>query len=165
MMHQHMIQPQMNQQYYIAPPENVQYSQASSDSSHVMPEGSSVSSSEVAQLSQQSQQSQPGSSQATSQVDDERMAAEWQRQVNDEKRTQELKQTAPARPEVELVVKTVDPKPAVRHTRSSRSREPSPVKDSDVPVESPSKRRKPDEAGSARPVRGSQKGRGPNAKA
>ena len=164
MMYQHMTQPQMSQQYCIAP-ENTQYSQAISDSSHIMPGGSSVSSSEVAQLSQQSQQSQPDDSQAGSQVDDERMAAEWQQQVNDEKRNQDPKRNSPSKPEIELVVKTVDPKPAVRTTRASRSREVSPAKDSDVPVESPTKRRKADDAGSARPVRGSQKSRGPNAKA
>ena len=163
MMHQHMTQPQMSQQYYIAP-EHVQYSQAGSDSSHIMPGGSSVSSSEVAQLSQQSQQSQPDNSQADSQVDDERMAAEWQQQVNDEKRNQDPKRNSPSKPEIELVVKTVDPKPAVRTTRASRSREASPAKGSDVSVESPSKRRKADDAAAARPVRGAQKSRGPNAK-
>ena len=124
-----------------------------------------MSSSEVAQLSQQSQQSQPDDSQTGSQVDNERMAAEWQQQVNDEKRNQDPKRNSPSKPEIELVVKTVDPKPAVRTTRARRSREASPAKGSDVSVESPSKRRKADDAAAARPVRGSQKNRGPNAKA
>ena len=125
-----------------------------------MSEGFSVPTSQMSQLSQQSQLD---GSQATFQADDEGVAAEWQQRVNDEKRTQDLGQAATDKPEVELVVKTVDPKPAVR--RSSRSREPSPVKDSDVPLESPSKKRKPDEAVSTRPVRGTQKGRGSNARA
>ena len=117
--------------------------------------------SEVAQLSQQSQLS---SSQTNSQADDERIAAEWQQQVNDEKRKQDPKQT-PAKPEVELLVKAVEPKPAMRMTRSSQSRETSPMKDSGVSVESPLKKRRSDEATAARPARGAQKGRGSNARA
>ena len=117
------------------------------------------------QMSQLGQQSQSDDSRTASQASDDRVAAEWQQRINDEKRTQDLSQAVPDKPEVELVVKTVDPKPAVRQTRSkSRSREPSPVKDSDVLGESPSKKRRSDEPTSTRPVRGGQKGRGSNAR-
>ena len=117
------------------------------------------------QMSQLSQQSQSDDSQTASQANDDRVAAEWQQRINDEKRTQDLSQAIPDKPEVELVVTTVDPKPAVRNTRSkSRSREPSPAKDSAVLGESPSKKRRPEEPVSTRPVRGGQKGRGSNAR-